>query len=222
MNGKPRYALIVAGGRGLRMGAEMPKQFLPLTGLPVLMHTMRRLAPHVDEIVLVLPVEHHSFWQELCTRYGFMSPHRVAAGGDTRFASVHSGLELVPDGALVAIHDGVRPLVSDETIEACFHAAEAAGAAAPYRPLTESLRYYTPEANHAVDRSQYVTVQTPQTFRSEWIREAYAMPYEERFTDDCSVYESSFGRPVTLVEGNAENIKLTTPQDLALAELLMR
>ena len=216
-----RYALIVAGGRGLRMGADLPKQFLLLAGRPVLMHTIARFAPHVDAIVLVLPADHHAYWQELCRKYDFAISHRVVAGGDTRFASVRNGLEVVPDGVLVAVHDGVRPLVSAETIDICFRVAAEVGAAAPCRTLTESLRYYAADGNFAVDRSRYVTVQTPQTFRSEWLREAYGKAYEERFTDDCSVYEHHFGRPVTLIAGNPENIKLTTPIDLSLAELLL-
>lgn len=216
-----RYALIVAGGQGLRMGADLPKQFLLLAGRPVLMHTLIRFVPHVDTIVLVLPADHHTYWQKLCRRYDFAISHQVVAGGGTRFASVRNGLEVVPDGVLVAVHDGVRPLVSGETIDACFCAAAAGGAAAPCRALLESLRYYATDGNYAVDRSRYVTVQTPQTFRSEWLKEAYREPYEERFTDDCSVYEHHFGRPVALIEGNPENIKLTTPLDLSLAKLLL-
>lgn len=216
-----RYALIVAGGHGLRMGADRPKQFLLLAGLPVLMHTLNRFAPHVDAIVLVLPTDHHAYWQELCRKYDFSVSHRVVAGGNTRFASVRNGLQVVPDGVLVAVHDGVRPLVSAEIIDACFDLAELKGAVAPCRPMTESLRYYATDGNYAVDRSRYVTVQTPQTFRSEWLREAYRQPYEEYFTDDCSVYEHHFGRPVALIVGNIENIKLTTPLDLSLAKLLL-
>lgn len=216
-----RYGLIVAGGQGLRMGGDVPKQFLLLGGLPVLMHTLYRIAKHVDALILVLPEEHHGYWRKLCEEYHFSLDCTIVRGGDSRFASVHNGLQLVPDGALVAVHDGVRPFVGDETIESCFVQAAMDGAAAPYRPLTDSLRYYTAEANHSLDRGHYVTVQTPQVFRSKCLKEAYDQGFKEEFTDDCSVYESYCGRSISLVLGNVENIKLTTPFDLFLAEQLI-
>ena len=217
-----RYAVIVAGGRGLRMGAELPKQFLPLRGEPVLMHTLRQFAPEVEELILVLPADQQGLWQELCTQHQFTLPHRIADGGATRFESVRSGLSKLPEQGLVAIHDGVRPLVSRALIRRTFEVAETSGAALPACPVTDSLRLLGEEgASEAVERARYRAVQTPQTFDLSRLHHAYEQPFSPLFTDDASVYEAALLGAITLVEGEETNIKLTTPRDLLLADLLL-
>ncbi len=219
-----RYAIIVAGGKGLRMGLDTPKQFLEVAGRPVLAHTLacfHRFDPEMD-LILVLPAEQQAYWQELCQRYGIDIPHRIATGGETRFHSVRNGLTLVDEDGLVAIHDGVRPLVAPEVIAKCFRTAEEKGGAIPTLPSTDSLRQFRPDgSSHAVNRAEFVTVQTPQTFRVDKIKRAYQQPYLDSFTDDASVYEAA-GYAPSLVEGNRENLKITLPADLLLAEILLK
>ena len=220
---KERYAIIVAGGRGLRMGGELPKQFLPLSGKPVLMRTLELFEGEVSRIILVLPEDHIPFWQELCQRYHFTLPHTIALGGETRFHSVRSGLSHLPQEGLVAVHDGVRPLVSSALICRSFEEAERSGAALPTCPVTDSLRLRQDEGkSEAVDRSRYVAVQTPQTFDLGRLQQAYEQAYSPLFTDDASVYEAASLGSITLIDGEETNIKLTTPRDLLLAELLLR
>ena len=220
---KERYAIIVAGGRGLRMGGELPKQFLPLSGKPVLMRTLELFEGEASRIILVLPEDHIPFWEELCQRYHFTLPHTVALGGETRFHSVRSGLSYLPQEGLVAVHDGVRPLVSRVLIHRSFEEAERSGAALPACPVTDSLRLRQDEGkSEAVDRSRYVAVQTPQTFDLRRLQQAYEQAYSPLFTDDASVYEAASLGAITLVAGEETNIKLTTPRDLLLAELLLR
>ena len=220
---KERYAIIVAGGRGLRMGGELPKQFLPLSGKPVLMRTLELFEGEVSRIILVLPEDHIPFWEELCERYHFTLPHTVALGGETRFHSVRSGLSHLPQAGLVAVHDGVRPLASRALIRRSFEEAERSGAALPACPVTDSLRLRQDEGkSEAVDRSRYVAVQTPQTFDLGRLQRAYEQAYSPLFTDDASVYEAASLGTITLVAGEETNIKLTTPRDLLLAELLLR
>ena len=220
---KERYAIIVAGGRGLRMGEELPKQFLPLGGKPVLMRTLELFEGEVSRIILVLPEDHIPFWKELCQKYHFTLPHTVALGGETRFHSVRSGLSHLPQAGLVAVHDGVRPLASRALIRRSFEEAKRSGAALPACPVTDSLRLRQDEGkSEAVDRSRYVTVQTPQTFDLGRLQRAYEQAYSPLFTDDASVYEAASLGSITLVAGEETNIKLTTPRDLLLAELLLR
>lgn len=221
-----RYAIIVAGGRGTRMGTDVPKQFLPLGGRPVLMRTLERFHAFDAqmELIVVLPAEQQGYWRALCSQYGFTLPHKLATGGATRFESSRNGLALVPDatGALVAIHDGARPFVSVETIGRCFAKAAETGAAIPVIPVTDTLRQTTGAGRSlTVDRSLYQRVQTPQVFDVHLLKAAYAQPYRPEYTDDASVYEFSGGRGVSLVEGNVENIKLTTPFDLLIGEALI-
>lgn len=219
----PRYAVIVAGGRGERMQSDIPKQFLPIGGRPVLMHTLERFYGLVERIVLVLPRDQISQWARLCGAHDFTLPHTLALGGATRFESVRSGLASLPASGLVAIHDGVRPFASRSLIEACFSTAEVSGAALPVIPISNSLRRRSSETESvAIDRSSYVAVQTPQTFRLDRIRAAYEIPYSPSFTDDASVYESAEKGSVSLVRGEVTNIKLTTSLDLKLAELLLQ
>jgi len=217
------YALLLAGGKGLRMGAELPKQFLLLAGKPVLMHTLEAFhkADATTELILVLPAEHQEFWAELCTKHAFTLDHQVATGGVVRFDSVRNGLKLIKEEGLIAVHDGVRPLVSPALIQRCFAKALEKGAAIPVFELTESIRRVEGPRSFAEDRSRYRSVQTPQTFRSEILRLAYEQPFQPVFTDDAAVAEAA-GYEIALVEGNRENIKITTPQDLLLAEQLLK
>ena len=218
-----KYAIIVAGGKGLRMGGELPKQFIPVVGRPVLMRTLDAFHAFDSaiEIILVLPHDHQPFWQELCREYRFAVPHRIADGGATRFHSVQNGLALADEAeALIAVHDGVRPFVSPEVIEACYREAEAHGAVVPVIPIVETVRHLLLEGSETVSRDAYRLVQTPQTFRASLLRRAYEQPFCEAFTDDASVVEA-LGEAVHLVEGNRENIKLTTPYDLIVAKALV-
>ncbi len=218
------YVIIVAGGKGLRMGGEIPKQFLPIGGKPVLMRTMERFHEYDPalKIILVLPKEQQEFWQELCQKHDFKIMHQVADGGETRFQSSKNGLALIPDEdeGVVAIHDGVRPFVSTDVIERCFDAARDDFAAIPVVPVTDTLRYIDRGHGHNVLRDHFRSVQTPQCFDISLAKQAFDQPYRETFTDDASVIES-LGCQVTMVEGNRQNIKLTTPFDMKVAELLM-
>ena len=218
-----RYAIIVAGGKGLRMGGELPKQFIPIEGRPVLMRTLDAFhaCDASIQLILVLPHDHQAYWHELCAQYQFVVPHRIADGGATRFHSVQSGLSLVdaPE-ALVAVHDGVRPFVSPEVIRRCYAEAEAHGAVVPVIPVVETVRQLVGEGSKTVARDAYRLVQTPQTFRATLLRRAYEQPYCDAFTDDASVVEA-LGSAVSLVDGNRENIKLTTPFDLIVAKALV-
>ncbi len=218
-----KYIVVVAGGRGTRMGSTTPKQFLPLAGSVVLMQTLNRMKEAVADatLILALPRDEQAEWKKLCNEYGYMLQHTVVDGGETRFHSVLNALSQVPCGALVAIHDGVRPLVSIDVVRRAFDVAEQAGAAIPVLPVTESLRMVQPDgSSQAVARSSYRSVQTPQVFDSTRLKAAYAVPYRSDFTDDASVYEAQ-GDAVTLIEGNSENIKITIPQDIALAEMIL-
>ena len=220
-----RYAIIVAGGRGVRMGGDLPKQFLLLGGRPVLMHTLQTFrAAYADmHIVLVLPKSQQSYWQTLCEQYAFDMPLEIADGGAERFHSVSNGLSCIPvtDDGLVAVHDGVRPLVSVDTIRRCFERAETDDTAVPVVPVVETLRRIHPDgSSQTQDRSAYRLVQTPQVFRISLLRQAYRQPYQSSFTDDASVVEA-LGHSIALVDGNRENIKLTTPADLLLAESVL-
>ena len=220
-----RYAILVAGGKGLRMGSDIPKQFLPLRGRPVLMHTIdvfRRTYPDIH-IILVLPREQQDYWRQLCGQHGYDVELCVADGGETRFHSVRNGLSQIPDDArgVVGVHDGVRPFVSPETIRRCFESAEEFGAVVPVVPVVETVRQVLADGNSmTVDRNAYRLVQTPQTFDIQLLKKAYGQPFDPFFTDDASVVEA-MGHPIKLVEGNNENIKLTNPADLKLAEGMM-
>ncbi|MCI6161764.1 MAG: 2-C-methyl-D-erythritol 4-phosphate cytidylyltransferase [Prevotella sp.] len=219
------YAIIVAGGKGTRMGGDIPKQFLLLGGVPVLMHTVRRFhdcCPAL-KIILVLPKEQHQYWETLCRKYHFDVECQVADGGETRFHSIQNGLSLIPDNeqGVVGIHDGVRPFPSFRVIEDCYETARRCGAAVPVMPVVETIRHREGETSVTVPRNEYCMVQTPQTFDIQVHKQAYAQPYCKDFTDDASVVES-LGHPVALVEGNRENIKITTPFDMVIAETLVR
>lgn len=212
------YAIIVAGGKGLRMGGDVPKQFLPINGKPILMHTIEAFRKGLNgiEIILVLPADQHEYWQKLCQDYNFCSPELIAKGGETRFHSVKNGLALLPDDedAVVGIHDGVRPFVSKETIQRCYATAAGGRAVVPVVPVVETIRQILPDGKSITrPRDEYRLVQTPQTFPLVMLKKAYEQPYSETFTDDASVVEA-MGEEILMVEGNRENIKITTPSDL--------
>ena len=203
------YIIIVAGGKGLRMGSDIPKQFLPICGKPVLMRTIERFREYSKDIhvILVLPKAQQKYWANLCDEY--------------RFHSVRNGLSLIPDNAegTVGVHDGVRPFPSVEVISRCYEVAQTAKAVIPVTQVVETLRHVEEKRN--VLRSDYRLVQTPQVFDIQTLKEAYRQEYKDSFTDDASVVES-IGREVTMVEGNRENIKITTPFDIKIAESILR
>lgn len=215
------YAIIVAGGKGLRMGGDVPKQFQLVGGRPVLMHTLQQFRNAIADlqIILVLPREQQDYWRERCRQYEFGVEHRVADGGQTRFHSVKNGLALIPDGeeGIVGVHDGVRPFASADLIRRCYAAAVEAEAVVPAVPVVESLRH---EERGAIDRKGYRLVQTPQTFSIPLLKAAYRQAYLETFTDDASVVEA-YGHGVAMIDGIRENIKLTTPFDMVVAEALL-
>ena len=243
------YVIIVAGGKGLRMGSDIPKQFLPIGGKPVLMRTLERFRAYSSDlqIILVLPEAQQDYWQELCQEYQFDVEYQLANGGQTRFHSVQNGLALVPDDAkgVVGVHDGVRPFPSIEVIRNCYETARTAKAVIPVIPVVETVRHLEGDKSVTVPRGDYRLVQTPQTFDIQLLKAAYKraqnqvnlssaereqarpevkaanhQPYNDGFTDDASVVES-YGHAITLVEGNRENIKITTPYDLKIAEVLI-
>lgn len=220
------YIVIVAGGKGLRMGGDIPKQFLPINGKPVLMRTLERFREYSPalQIILVLPVSQQDYWHTLCKQYDFSVDYQIANGGETRFHSVQNGLALIPDDAqgVVGVHDGVRPFVSVEVIDRCFEAARTQKAVIPVTPVVETLRHIDEDGSgRNVLRSDYRLVQTPQTFDIQLLKKANKQPYSEAFTDDASVVEG-IGQKVAMVEGNRENIKITTPFDIVIAEALTK
>ena len=250
------YIIIVAGGKGLRMGSDIPKQFLPIGGKPVLMRTIERFREYSAElrIILVLPEAQQDYWRQLCKEYDFPTPvttplpqkegagswsYQLANGGETRFHSVQNGLAIIPDDAegVVGVHDGVRPFPSIEVIRNCYETAREKKAVIPVVPIVETVRHLTgglspceadrtsqgvcpPVRSETVPRSDYRLVQTPQCFDIQLLKAANRQPYNDGFTDDASVIEA-FGHAVTLVDGNRENIKITTPYDLKIAEVLI-
>ena len=222
----PRYALVVAGGSGLRMGADRPKQFLLLKGEPVLLHTLRHFAGPalgVAQLVVVLPFDQLAYWQQLVEQYSVTIPHQLVVGGATRWASVRAGLAALPadapPGALVAVHDGVRPLIAPAIIEAAYQAAAEHGAVAVAVPPKDSVRLLGAAGSSPLDCRRLRLMQTPQTFDLALLRRAYRLPELPTFTDDASVVDDL--HPVHLIAGDYRNIKITTPEDLLLAEALL-
>ena len=239
------YAIILAGGKGLRMGASVPKQFLPVGGVPILMRTIRRFRQYNSQlhIILVLPKEQHDYWRQLCEEYHFDESYDVTTGGATRFHSIVNGLMLIPDDAdgVVSVHDGVRPFPSVEVIARCYETARLTGTAVPVIPVVETVRHLAPlpsptampgqpepqptlakawGASETVPRDEYRLVQTPQAFDIQLHKKAYRQPFSPAFTDDASVVEA-MGHDITLVEGNRENIKITTPFDIIVAKAIV-
>ena len=218
-----RYALIMAGGKGIRMNSPVPKQFIKLDGKPILLHSINKFLdtdPNI-EIILILPQDYLKFWEALCAEYLFHKPIKIAYSGESRFHSVKNGLELVTEESIVAIHDAVRPLVSTKTILATYKAAEMYGNAVPAVPINDSIRQIESTRTIAVDRSRYCATQTPQCFRSDIIKKAYQQEYHYTFTDDAMVVEA-MGEQIRLVDGNSDNIKITSPKDLLIAEVLLK
>ena len=227
------YVIIVAGGKGLRMGSDIPKQFLPIGGKPVLMRTIERFRAYAEDlqIILVLPEAQQDYWRQLCEQYHFEVKYLLANGGQTRFHSVQNGLALIPDDAegVVGVHDGVRPFPSIEVIRNCYETAREKKAVIPVIPVVETVRKLDltkcqtlcEVESVTVPRGDYRLVQTPQTFDIQLLKAANRQPYNDGFTDDASVVES-YGHQITLVEGNRENIKITTPYDIVVAEALCK
>lgn len=225
MTANPRFfAIIVAGGSGTRMQTAVPKQFLLLAGKPVLMHTLEAFHASAakPEIILVLPADYHSYWKDLCTKYNFKVPHQLITGGETRFHSVKNGLDLIPDtyNAVIAVHDAVRPLISREIIENTYQYAAEHGNAVTAVKSRDSIRLMEGENSRSLVRDDVYLVQTPQTFQSAQIKKAYKQAYSIKFTDDASVVEET-GVKINLFEGSHQNIKITFPEDIAIAEVIL-
>lgn len=217
-----RSVIITAGGTGKRMGSDLPKQFLLIAGKPLLFHTIVRFHEFDREaqLILSLPADRISYWKDLCSEHGLAIPHEIVEGGKERFHSIQNALSLAT-GNIIAIHDGVRPLVSLETIRNCFEAAETQGSAVPVVEVKESLRELHENGSKALIRSNYRLVQTPQVFSADILRDAYKQEFHEGITDDASLVEA-LGVSIVLVPGNETNIKITSPSDLSLAEVLIR
>lgn len=218
-----KHVIIVAGGVGKRMRSNIPKQFLNVAGRPILMHTFESLINYSKDIkiTLVLPEPFIDFWKSLCKRFDFEVNHTVVKGGKTRFDSVINGLKEIENGGLVAIHDGVRPLVSKETLNRIFKKAEKTGNAIPAIKINEALRKINDDNSFFVNRREYRLIQTPQCFHAQLIKQAYQQDYKEEFTDDATVVEA-MGIKINLVDGNNENIKITRPSDIKIAEAFLK
>ena len=218
-----KYILIVAGGSGSRMGNSTSKQFLELSGRPLLMHTFEAFHSSWKnfKFIVVLPDNQIQYWKDLCDKHKFNIPHIIVKGGSERYFSVKNGLQIVNENGFIAVHDGVRPLVNNETIIRCFEEAEKHGCAIPCIDIPESMRKLTENASQVVDRAQYKIIQTPQVFSISLLKQAYQLPFEKSFTDDASVFERA-GNKIHLVKGNDENIKITKPADLLVAEAFMK
>ena len=219
-----RYLIIPSGGSGVRMGAELPKQYIRLGNKTILQHTIEALAKHVDYIVLGISYDYRIIVEDMLQTMGLADCVYLTLAGKKRFDTVQRALRVVPDGALVGIHDAVRPFVSSKVVDKCYEEAQRVGAAVPVLELTESLRYLPDEGkqqpSQAVDRSIYRLVRTPQVFWSERIKEAYQQPFQESFTDDCSVYDQLYS-DLALVPDTTENIKITTPDQLYWGEHIL-
>jgi 2-C-methyl-D-erythritol 4-phosphate cytidylyltransferase len=216
-----KVAIIVAGGSGTRMGADIPKQFMLLANKPVMMHTLEKFHQANCELVVVLNVDYHDQWKSLCQQYSFNIPHTLIKGGRNRFESVKNGLKSISSKSLIAIHDAVRPLIDIETINAAFECAEKNGNAVVVVPSKDSLRKVKNEHSYAVPRSDYYIVQTPQIFEKELLDKAYKEEYRNEFTDDASVVEK-LGVKIHLIEGKQSNIKITYKEDLLIAETILK
>ena len=213
-----KIALIVAGGIGERMNAAIPKQFLLLKGTPILMHTLNQFS-HFEEIILVLPSTQFDCWHSLCNTYNFTLKYTLVAGGETRFHSVKNGLEKVDSNNIVAIHDGIRPLVSTSLINNLISRVKEGIGIIPVVPVRSSIRQVDGENSTHVDRKNLYNVQTPQCFVGSNIKKAYTQEFSEHFTDDASVFESTGGK-ITTILGENKNIKITTEEDLRISEFI--
>ncbi|MBI3137840.1 MAG: 2-C-methyl-D-erythritol 4-phosphate cytidylyltransferase [Sphingobacteriales bacterium] len=217
-----KYAIIVAGGSGIRMGGALPKQFMLLKDKPVLYYTLKVFLEAYDDLqlILVLPVDYTDMGQEIIDAFFDKERIRITAGGDTRFQSVKNGLALVEEESVVFVHDGVRCLLTKDLIHRCYRQAAATGTAIPAIPSRDSIRLQTDEGNAALDRNHVMLIQTPQTFHSKIILPAFQIDYKDKFTDEATVAEA-YGIKVSLVPGEEENIKITRPLDLLIAEQIL-
>lgn len=218
-----KYAIIVAGGTGTRMGGNLPKQFMLLKGKPVLYYALQTFLEAYEDlqVILVLPVEYTDMGQEIIDAFFDKERVRITAGGDTRFQSVRNGLALVPEESIIFVHDGVRCLLTKELVHRCYRQAVETGTAIPAVPSKDSIRLVSDEGNEAYDRNKVMLVQTPQTFHSKILIPAFQIDYKDKFTDEATVVEA-FGMKVSLVEGEESNIKITRPVDLLIAEQLLQ
>lgn len=218
-----KYVLIIAGGIGQRMNTDIPKQFIPIAGKPVLMHTIAKFHNFDSKIhiVVIIPREHISLWKDLCKEFNFKIEHQIIHGGKERFYSVKNGLKVVAENSLVLIHDGVRPLVSNETISRVIETTQQKGNAIPFTEMVQSVRKVQKGKNKAINRNQLKLIQTPQGFHSNLIKAAYSKRFRQSFTDDASVLEV-MGHEINLVKGNHKNIKITSSTDLHLVDCMMR
>jgi 2-C-methyl-D-erythritol 4-phosphate cytidylyltransferase len=218
------YAIIVAGGAGTRMRSAVPKQFLLLNGIPVLMHTINAFCDckTKPQIIVVMHPESHEYWTALCAGHSFTIPHELISGGETRFHSVKNGLNLIDaEDAVIAVHDAVRPLVSKDIIDESYECAEQYGNAIVAIKSRDSVRQIKDNRSRSLNREEIYLIQTPQTFQAEQLKKAYLQPYEETFTDDASVVEQT-GVNINLIGGSYQNIKITFPEDIAIAEFLLK
>ena len=215
-----KIALIVAGGKGERINADIPKQFLLLNNLPILMHTLNAFTDF-DKRILVLPQSQIENWKTLCGEYNFALKHMLVAGGINRFGSVKNGLRKVDEGSIVAIHDGVRPLISKNLTNKLIATTKKGIGVVPVVPVKDSLRKVDGNNSKAVSRSSLYKVQTPQCFFASTIKDAYKQNFSLFFTDDASVLESNVGKIITIL-GEGKNIKITTKEDLRIAEVFMQ
>ncbi|MGZ3812856.1 MAG: 2-C-methyl-D-erythritol 4-phosphate cytidylyltransferase [Mucilaginibacter sp.] len=218
------YVIIVAGGSGSRMHSVVPKQFLLLNGLPVLMHTINAFhnCQVQPQIIVVLPDDSHEYWNTLCKKHGFDVPHQLISGGETRFHSVKRGLGLIDDtDAIIAVHDAVRPLVTKEIIDESYECAAKYGNAIVAIKSRDSVRQIKDNRSISLVRDEIYLIQTPQTFQSKQLKQAYQQPYSANFTDDASVVEQT-GVNINLINGSYQNIKITFPEDIAIAEFLLK
>ena len=216
-----KTVIIVAGGQGMRFNPDMPKQFFYIRERPLLMHTIDLFHFYERGIQIIVGIQENfmSHWESVCEQFSFDVPHILSPGGRTRYHTVKNALPKVNPGNLVAIHDAVRPLLYKSTIDACFESAEKDGAALPCIEIHDSIREISREGSRWADRKSFRLVQTPQVFQYDILKSAYEQEYSEDYTDDASVVEQA-GFPVSLVEGNPENIKITTPDDLVFAEAI--
>lgn len=214
--------IVVAGGKGLRFGSSIPKQFLPIAGKPILMRTLEKIkqADALIKIVLVLPKEHQDYWLLLCNEYSFDLEHKIVEGGDERFFSVKNGLDFINEESIIGVHDGVRPFVSSKVINNCFEVAQNNNNAIPAIKPIETVRIKVDERTQTFDRNNVYLIQTPQCFCSRTLKKAYSQCFDEIFTDDASVVEA-LGVEINIIEGNRENIKITNQLDIIYAETLI-
>ncbi|MBS1525416.1 MAG: 2-C-methyl-D-erythritol 4-phosphate cytidylyltransferase [Bacteroidetes bacterium] len=222
--GSKYYAVIVAGGSGKRMHSAVPKQFLLLNGIPVLMHTINvfHSSQTKPDIIVVLHQESHDYWKQLCDEHRFTIPHQLVSGGDNRFHSVQKGISLIEDDhSIVAVHDAVRPLVTRAIIDESYECAEKYGNAIVAIQSRDSVRQIKDNRSVSLNRDEIYLIQTPQTFQTEQLKKAYLQPYEQHFTDDASVVEQT-GVNINLINGSYQNIKITYPEDIAIAEFLLK